>query len=171
MNIASRLELITETHPTKPAFILFSPHNKRWDTVTFKQLSDTTHRLIRGLQACCAETGMRAVLMTPPSTDFFALAFALLKLGIVPIIVDPAIGLKNVTACLKESEPDIFIGNTITHFLRRIYGWGKATVKINTSIPSLLRITHDELHNTLHLPQLSPSSAAIIYTKSWPAYA
>ena len=40
--------------------------------------------------------GMRAALMTPPSADFFALAFALLKLGIVPIIIDPAIGLQKV---------------------------------------------------------------------------
>jgi hypothetical protein len=44
MNIASHLELITETDPGKPAFIFFSPHNKRWDTVTFQQLSDSTHR-------------------------------------------------------------------------------------------------------------------------------
>jgi 2,3-dihydroxybenzoate-AMP ligase len=89
MNITSRLELIAETQPAKPAFIFFSPRNKRWDIVTYKQLSDSTQRLTRGLQACRAETGMRAALMTPPSADFFALAFALLKLGIVPIIPRP----------------------------------------------------------------------------------
>ena len=69
MNIASRLKLITEIQPAKPAFILFSPHNKRWDIVTFKQLSDSTHRLIRGLQACHAETSRRAALMPPQSSN------------------------------------------------------------------------------------------------------
>ena len=85
MNIASRLELITETLPNKSAFIFFSPRKKRWETVTYKQLADLTHRLARGLQACRAETGMRAALMTPSSADFFTL----LKLGDVPIIPRP----------------------------------------------------------------------------------
>jgi hypothetical protein len=31
VNLAFRLDLTTETHPAKPAFIFFSPHNKRWD--------------------------------------------------------------------------------------------------------------------------------------------
>ena len=180
MNLTAHLDFITKAHPDKPAFIFFSPRSKRWDTITFTQLADSTQRFASGLQACSLTPNMRAAVMTPPSIEFFALTFAMLKLGIVPITVDPAIGLRKVTACFNESKPDIFIGNRVTHFLRRIYGWGKQTIKINTSIPSLLQIpVLSEIEGTNYqlpitnpqspIPNLqsliSPSSpAAIIYT-------
>ena len=166
MNITSRLEFYTKTHPAKPAFIFFSARNKRWETITFQQLADSTQRLVSGLQACGVTPGMRAALMTPPSADFFALAFALLKLGIVPIILDPAIGLKKVGECLEESKPDIFIGNTLTHSLRFIFGWGRNSIKYNLTVesvkgqsPKVEGLTTD---HSLLITVFSP--AAIIYT-------
>ena len=111
---------------------------------------------------------MRAALMTPPSADFFALAFAMLKLGIVPIIVDPAIGLKKVGECLKESQPDIFIGNTLTHTLRVIFGWGKESIKHNLTIQSVKRIHEGQRSKIDPIPNpqslIPESPAAIIYT-------
>lgn len=162
--VTSRFDLTASRHPNKPAFIFYSPRANRWDTVTFEQLLDSTQRLTRGLLACRVTPGMHAALMTLPSPEFFALAFALLKLGIVPIIVDPAIGLGKATECLNEAEPDIFIGNAVTHFLRRIYGWGKDTIQLNTSISSLLRITHYESYPSLSSSFFPESPAAIIYT-------
>ncbi len=165
MNLTANLDLVSQTLPNKPAFIFYSPSMKQWDTVTFAQLADLTQRFILGLQACHATPGMRAAVMTPPSTDFFALAFAMLKLGIVPIIVDPAIGLKKLTECLKESEPDIFIGNLLTRTLRIIFSWGKDTVKHNLTIQQLLSITNHKLQSEPLSTHPSPNSpAAIIYT-------
>ena len=107
---------------------------------------------------------MTAALITPPSADFFALAFALLKLGVVPIILDPAIGLKKVGECLEESKPDIFIGNGLTHALRIIFGWGKDTIKHNFTINSV-KSQNSKVKNPI--PNYQPpitNSAAIIYT-------
>jgi acyl-CoA synthetase (AMP-forming)/AMP-acid ligase II len=165
MNLASRLELTTKAHPDKPAFIFFSPHAKRWNTVTYAQLADSTRRLILGLQACSLTPNMRAAVMTPPSTDFFALAFAMLKLGIVPIIVDPAIGLKKVSECLKESKPDVFIGNAFTHTLRIIFGWGKDSIKHNLTIKAVKSKKSKVKFLIPNSQSLIPTSpAAIIYT-------
>jgi len=164
MNIISRLELVTESHPDKPAFIFFSPRNERWETVTFQHLADETQRFATGLLADGVTPGMTAALMTPPSADFFALAFAMLKVGVVPIILDPAIGLQKISECLNESKPDIFIGNTPTHFLRIIFGWGKDTVKHNLTIKSV-KSKKLKSETSIPNPQLPiTNSAAIIYT-------
>ena len=160
MNIISRLELAVESHPAKPAFIFFSSR-KKWETATFQQLADSTQRFASGLLACGVTPGMTAALMTPPSADFFALAFALLKVGVVPIILDPAIGLKKVGKCLNESKPDIFIGNGLTHTLRKLLGWGKDTIKHNFTIPAVKRLTFNVQHEISSCPS---SIAAIIYT-------
>ena len=164
MNIISRLELNTKANPAKPAFIFFSRRNKQWETITFRRLADSIQHFASGLEDYRVTLGMRAALMTPPSADFFALAFALLKLGIVPIIIDPAIGLQKVTECLEESKPDIFIGNTLTHILRVIFGWGRNSIKHNLTIESVKRQKSKVKSQTPGLPIADSSPAAIIYT-------
>ncbi|MBK8821646.1 MAG: AMP-binding protein [Anaerolineales bacterium] len=167
--LIERLEANAARHPDKAVFIY--PVNGMWTTVTYAQLLDSTRRFTSGLLACHAVPGMRAALMTPPSADFFALTFALLKLGIIPILVDPAIGLKKVSECLKESQPDIFIGNTLTHALRIGFGWGRDSIKLNVTIEKIKNVesrtskVKDLIPNSLIPNHLIPESpAAIIYT-------
>ena len=87
---------------------------------------------------------MKAVLMVTPSIDFFALTFALFKAGIIPILVDPGMGIKNLKQCFAESRPDVFIGIPKAHIARLLFGWGKNSVK------NLLTVTDGStLANTL----------------------
>ena len=170
-HLANRLDENAAKFPDKAAFVFYRK-DSQWDTITFKNLLDKTNRLALGLRALRLAPGTRAALMVPPSVEFFALAFALLKTGIVPIIVDPAIGLQNVTECFKESKPEIFIGNSLTHAIRILFGWGKETIKVNTSIAQLSQIAkrNSEFHpSSLRQAQgdpfiSHPSIAAIIYT-------
>ena len=154
-----RFETNAARHPGKAAFIY--SRRGRWTTVTYAQLLELSNRFAAGLMSGGLAPNMRAALLTPPSVEFFALALALLKLGIVPIVVDPAVGLKNLGECLAEARPDIFIGNTLTHALRIIFGWGRDSIKYNPTLPQLLT-----LH---HLPPITDRSslttaAAVIYT-------
>jgi len=161
--IWNRFESNVARQPNKAALIYFE--KGIWKTITYTQLLDSTNRIAFGLQACSLTSGMHAVLMTPPSAEFFALVFALLKLGIVPIMVDPAIGSRKVTECLKEANPDIFIGNTLTHTLRIIFGWGKESIKYNLAIDKVKGQKSKVKDVIPNLQSLNPSfAAAIIYT-------
>jgi acyl-CoA synthetase (AMP-forming)/AMP-acid ligase II len=168
MDLTSRLEETAARLPAKPVFI-YQSKNKGWETVTYRQLCDRANRFAAGLLACGLRPNMRAALLVPPSVDFFALAFALLKTGIVPVILDPAIGLKKIGECIAETKPEIFLGNTLTHALRILHGWGKASVKLNLALPDILR--HSSL-STIHYPlptvhyplPIDDSPAAILYT-------
>ena len=53
--------------------------------------------------------GDRAVVMLRPGEEFFAATFALFKLGAVVVLIDPGIGIKNLSKCLAEAEPSAFI--------------------------------------------------------------
>jgi olefin beta-lactone synthetase len=163
-DLFTRLQTHAQRHPEKAAFMY--PHHENWKTVTYAQLLESTERFTRGLQACSLTPGMRAALLTPPSADFFPFAFALLKLGIVPVMVDPAIGLKKLGICLNESKPDIFIGNALTHMLRILFGWGKETIKHNLTIKQVKSRTskvEELIHPSSFILQDS-SPAAIIFT-------
>jgi acyl-CoA synthetase (AMP-forming)/AMP-acid ligase II len=108
---------------------------------------------------------MSAAVMTPPSIEFFPFAFALLKFGIIPIILDPAVGLKKVGEILQESQPDIFIGNTLTHTLRILFRWGRNSIKHNLTLQSV-KGRRSKVAQLIPTPySLIPNSpAAIIYT-------
>ncbi|MBU2870894.1 olefin beta-lactone synthetase [Colwellia sp. E2M01] len=96
------------------------------DFVTLHQRSD---EIAYALNSYGIKSGMKAVLMVTPSIDFFALTFALFKAGIIPILVDPGMGIKNLKQCFAESKPDAFIGIPKAHIARLLFSWGKGSVK------------------------------------------
>ena len=170
MDLLAKFEQTARTHPDKPAFHYFD--RNIWKTLTYGEILTQTHRFLLGLQACQLTPGMTAALMTPPSVNFFPFAIALLKFGVIPIILDPAIGLKKVGEILEESQPDIFIGNSLSHALRKIFGWGKKSIKHNLTIVQIERYrvqVTNQVSNfqspvtNFKLPHPT-SPAAIIYT-------
>ncbi len=101
----------------------------RWVRLSFKQLDEESNRLARGLNEAGISRGVRTVLMVAPSPEFFALTFALFKVGAVPVLVDPGMGIKNLKTCLVEAEPEAFIGISKAHAARVLLGWAKPTLR------------------------------------------
>ena len=67
--------------------------------------------------------------MVRPGLDFFALVFAVFKAGIVPVLIDPGIGLRNLGQCCREAAPEVFIGIPKAVLAGRLLGWGRETVR------------------------------------------
>ncbi len=160
MNLFDLFEQNVHTYPNKPAFIYFDKRN--WITLTYRDIFDQTQRFISGLEAGGYTPGMTAALLTPPNPDFFPFSLALLKIGIIPILVEPALGIKKIRDMYEESKPDIFVGNPLTHALRMIFGWGRKSVRHNLTINQFSRFTFHESSSIAHHPM--SERAAIIYT-------
>ena len=158
---ASLFRQNAERFPDKPAFI----HPKRggWQVVTYRQLSGHSDLLARGLTAHGIQPGARAAVMVPAGVDLFALVFAMLQTGVAPVIVDPAIVLSRVTVCLAEAQPEVFIGSALAHGIRRLYGWGRESLRLNLTVPTLARAGRI----AREAPQVTMKpgdAAAVIYT-------
>ena len=134
LNVASHLARLAAAEPGRAA-IYFPVRGVKpvgeseHRTVTFAELHADTDAVAHGLVAAGVTRGTRAALMVPPSPDFFALAFALFKVAAVPVFIDPGMGVKNLGTCLAEAEPGAFIGVPKAHLARRLFGWGKGTVR------------------------------------------
>ena len=111
----------------RPAFSLSTTLN--YQEINFSDLHTQSDELAFALNHYGIKRGMKAVLMVTPSIDFFILTFALFKAGIVPILVDPGMGVKNLKQCFSESAPDVFIGIPKAHIARKFFSWGKNSVK------------------------------------------
>src|SRR5258705_7033240 len=77
--------------------------------------------------------------MVPPGRDFFALCFGMAKAGVVPVMVDPGMGIASLKRCLAEAEPEAFIGVAKAHAARLALGWGRATLRtlVTVGAPAL----------------------------------
>lgn len=125
----------------------------------FVSLDRQSDAIAFALNAHGIKRGMKAVLMVTPSLNFFALTFALFKAGVIPILVDPGMGIHNLKQCFVEAAPDAFIGIPKAHIARRLFGWGKGSVKC------LLNVDSGKLGLSAKLAQMvtgAPSLASLL---------
>ena len=141
MNIASHLTAMAGSQPWRSAVVFPQARDRQgrvsYTHYTFQQLDDASGRLALGFSSVGIRPGMRVALMVPPSLDFFALTFALFKLGAVPVLIDPGIGLPNLGKGLAEAEPEGFIGIPKAHAARVLFGWARATLRIKVTVGAL----------------------------------
>ncbi|MFK7920339.1 MAG: fatty acid CoA ligase family protein [Bacteroidia bacterium] len=136
-NLASALFEMAVSHPDTLAIALPAEPGKPlpksgpipYNEISFKELAEETNSISRGLLAWGFEAGDRVVLMVPPGFEFITISFAFLQAGIIPVLIDPGIGIKNLKKCIDEAKPIGFVGITKAHIARLVLGWGRATIK------------------------------------------
>jgi acyl-CoA synthetase (AMP-forming)/AMP-acid ligase II len=106
----------------------------RYATLTAAELDRRSDRIAHALVDIGIGEGVRTVLMVKPSLEFFALTFAMLKVGAIPVMVDPGMGTKNLGRCLADARPNAFIGIPKAHVARLVLGWAKKTLKVRVTV-------------------------------------
>ncbi|MBN1365340.1 MAG: alpha/beta fold hydrolase [Syntrophaceae bacterium] len=105
-----------------------------YETRTYRQVDLESNKIAHGLWKIGITKGMHTVLMVTPGTDFFSVLTAILKIGAIPVLVDPGMGMKNLKKCLEEAQPEAFIGIPKAHIGRIILGWAKKTLRIKVTV-------------------------------------
>jgi acyl-CoA synthetase (AMP-forming)/AMP-acid ligase II len=138
VNIAAPLVAMAETQPqTRAVAQPFSRDRHghiRYRHYTYCELNAESDALARGLEQIGISRGVRTVLMVTPSLEFFALTFALFKVGAVIVMIDPGMGLKNLGVCLAEARPEAFIGIPKAHLARILFGWGRNSLRVCVTV-------------------------------------
>jgi acyl-CoA synthetase (AMP-forming)/AMP-acid ligase II len=96
--------------------------------VSYRELDQRSDAIAAGLHAVGITRGERAALMVKPSPELFALTFAMFKAGVVPVMIDPGLGMRGLASCLARARPTAFIGIPLAHAARVALGWGRETV-------------------------------------------
>jgi acyl-CoA synthetase (AMP-forming)/AMP-acid ligase II len=114
-NVAARLRIVAELSPE--AIAIAQPDgppkkdgSRSYSLTTFGNLDERSDAIARGLVAWGVRPGMRMAMLVPFGAAFIELVFALMKAGVVTVLVDPGMGRKHLVRCLSEAEPDGFVG-------------------------------------------------------------
>ncbi|WP_374772204.1 AMP-binding protein [Streptomyces sp. NBC_01310] len=118
-SVAGWLERNARAFPGKPAVI--HPDGRgsgSYGTITYGELQQTVEELARGFRRAGITRGTRTVLMAPPGPELFALCFALFRVGAVPVVVDPGMGVRRMLHCYRAVRAEAFIGPPLAQLVR-----------------------------------------------------
>ena len=172
VNVASHLAMMATSSPDRVA--VCAPHARGRKSLTFRELHEESDALAHGLGHLGIGAQSRVALMVPPTLEFFTLAFALFKLAAVPVMIDPGMGVKNVGTCLREAEPQAFVGIPKAHVARRLFGWAKRSLRTTVNVGAGRFYCHQSVRELIDegksagpfaSPPVSPDDmAAILFT-------
>lgn len=136
--VADVLPTMAAAQPDTTA--IFFPTKRRdadgvvYTRVSYRELDERSTKIAAGLHAVGIERGQRAALMVRPSPELFALTFGMFKAGVVPVMIDPGLGIRGLGNCLARAAPTAFVGIPAAHAARIALGWGRATVERTVNV-------------------------------------
>ncbi|MFD4367200.1 fatty acid CoA ligase family protein [Rhodococcus sp. NPDC058521] len=92
-----------------------------YSDVTFSELDRWSDALAQQLAADGVRTGTRTIVLVTPGPELYAILFGLFKLGAVPVVIDPGMGLRPMLRCLAATSPQAFIGVPAAHAVRVLF--------------------------------------------------
>ncbi len=134
LNIANLVRKMSHDFPDAVAVIVqhgahLSSGPKISAQLSFSQLQNSIDAAARGLLDQGFQPGMRVAVMVKPGIEFLQVVFSLFTIGATVVVVDPGLGLKEIGSCLKEVQPDAFIGIPLAQMARILFGWGKTSIR------------------------------------------
>ena len=171
MNVAHFLPDRASVSPNQTS-IYFATSDHQYKAYTYKELEDLSNAYARGISKLGIKKGHRIVLMIRPGIDFVATTFALMKLGVVVVLIDPGIGRQFLSECIKKVEPHGFFGVPKAHLLRLASPSSFLTSQFNIVVGPRWFFGLTTLYSLGKGPQCSPlltdtqssDPAAIIFT-------
>jgi len=113
-NIASYLPQMAATRPNQRAVVLA----RSGDAFTFAELESLSNRYANGLSAIGVERANRVLVMVKPGFEFLGLVFALFKMGAVPVMIDPGMGVGRMLECIRTVDLHAFVGIPLAQIVR-----------------------------------------------------
>lgn len=169
-NIARHLPLMAARQPDHPALKI--PRGRTSDgridylTLSFRELDAEVDAWCVRLTTAGLRRGDRTLVMVKQGLPLIASVFALFKLGAVPVVIDPGMGLKNFLRCVARSKPRGLVGIPLAQVISRLFFRTFASVQIR--IPASPSLTSRQSNpigysSTNSLGQIAPESNLLGY--------
>lgn len=135
-NLGEHLARVAARLPDKPAVICLEGRGgrARYRSRTFLELDRAADRLAHAFRRLGIGKGVRTILMVRPSFELFAITFALLRTGAVPVMIDPGMGRQKLVDNLSSVDAGAFIGVPLAHALRVLSPGRFPTVKATITV-------------------------------------
>ena len=139
-NIARHLPLMAARQPGHPAVKIPRGRTRTgaidYLTLTYAELATEVDAWGARLAARGTRSCDRTLVMVRQGLPLIAATFALFKLGAVPVVIDPGMGLRNFLACVARSQPRVLLGIPFAQIVSRVFRNSFRTVEIRVAASS-----------------------------------
>jgi acyl-CoA synthetase (AMP-forming)/AMP-acid ligase II len=173
-NIARHLPLMAARQPDHPALKIPRGRTRAGDidylTLTFAELDAEVAAWAARITATGVKTEDRVLVMVRQGLPLIAAAFALFKIGAVPVVIDPGMGLKSFLTCVERTQPRALLGIPLARVISRVFRkpFRNVTIRIPASSSTTSRLsTSGSQPSALNSQLVSRSAtdlAAILFT-------
>lgn len=116
----------------------------RYTSRTFAELDRESDAAAEHFQRHGITAGMRTLLLARPGLDLILSMFALLKLGAIPVAIDPGLGLRPFLGCVRNIAPGALVGTPLALVLARFFprAFRGATIRVRIGTGAFARALH-----------------------------
>jgi acyl-CoA synthetase (AMP-forming)/AMP-acid ligase II len=146
-NIARHLPLMAARQPNHPALKIPRGRTRAGDidylTLTFAELDAEVAAWAARITAAGVKTDDRVLVMVRQGLPLIAAAFALFKIGAVPVVIDPGMGLKSFLTCVERTQPRALLGIPLARIISRVFRkpFRNVTIRIPASSSPTSRLS------------------------------
>lgn len=174
-NVAGYLPQMAESNPDRAAVIVTASRKGgevSYQSWTYSELERASNRCANALAGGGIRRGMRVLMMVRPGHDFVCLTFALFKMGAVPILIDPGMGVGRMLDCIRMVEPEAFVGIPLAQLVRLVrrgaFRSVRHTITVGRGLPfgghTLNQLMRDVPNEFQSADTASDEVAAILFT-------
>ena len=124
-NLALTLAETAQKTPTRPAVVFTTGYTQadeaQYAQKNFYDLNTLSDQYAHGMANYGIHKGERVLILVSPSIDMIAICFALIKIGAIPVVIDPGMKRRAYLRCVEDAQPGAFIGIPKAHLLRFLY--------------------------------------------------
>jgi acyl-CoA synthetase (AMP-forming)/AMP-acid ligase II len=127
--------LFAEEARQRPAQLALAVgHRNGFEECTYAELDARAEAYARGFSALGFRRGDRTLFLVRPSVKFYAMVLGLLKIGAIPVVVDPGMGIGNVLKCIAQIRPRTMVALSLVHAIRRFAPSSFSTVEVAVTV-------------------------------------
>ncbi|MEV6768942.1 fatty acid CoA ligase family protein [Nocardia sp. NPDC051030] len=133
-----RFRDIVAAHPEREAVI--HPDGKtaaglpQYTQLTYAELDDWSDAIAEQATAAGIAPGTRTIVLVRPGPELYAVLYGLFKIGSVPVVIDPGMGLFKMLRCLQAADAEAFIGVPEAQAVRIVFRAYFRKVKVAVTV-------------------------------------
>ena len=163
-NVATYLSSTAKERPDQPALVSGAGRPK-FLPLSFSQLDHAVDGAVSELIKSGISAGDKTLLFVNPGPGLIIWAFALFRLGAIPIVIDPGMGARSFLSCIQRTKPNAMVGISRAFWLSRLLPRSFRTVRRRYLVrPGFHTLNKKVEQSFLPNATLPDALAAIVFT-------
>ena len=162
-SVASHLSDSALKYPKVPALVS-GAKKAAFAPLSFAELDQTVDCAVGELMQSGIKPGEKTLLFVNPGPGLIIWAFALFRLGAIPVVIDPGMGIQSFLGCIKRTRPSAMVGISRAFWLSRLLPKSFQSVKNSYLVRPGSFGTGDKQNSASNFEPQPNDLAAIVFT-------